>query len=130
VNALLDTHTLIWYALDAVHLSETARGLIADTDNEILVSPASFWEIAIKVSIGKLALQRSFEDFLDLCLGPQGFRILPIEPSHTIRLASMPFPPGHKDPFDRLLIAQALVEGIPIISVDVAFDAYSVPRIW
>jgi PIN domain nuclease of toxin-antitoxin system len=58
------------------------------------------------------------------------FRILPIEPAHTKRLAAMAFPPGHKDPFDRLLIAQAIVEDIPIISVDVAFDAYPVRRVW
>jgi len=130
LNPLLDTHSLIWYALDDPRLSVTARALIKDPGNGILVSPASFWEIAIKVSIGKLTLQRSYEDFLDLCLGPHGFRVLPIEPAHAKRLAVMPFPPGHKDPFDRLLIAQAIVEGIPIISVDPAFDAYPVRRIW
>ena len=101
-----------------------------DPGNKVMISPASFWEIAIKVSIGKLALHQPYRDFLDKCLGPGGFRVLPIEPAHTTRLAEMPFPPGHKDPFDRLLIAQAIVEGIPIISVDVAFDAYPVRRIW
>jgi PIN domain nuclease of toxin-antitoxin system len=130
LSHLLDTHTLIWYSLDAPQLSATARALIKDPDNEIKISPASTWEIAIKVSIGKLALQRSYEDFLDLCLGPHGFRILPIEPAHTKQLAALPFPTGHKDPFDRLLIAQAIVEGIPIISADAAFDAYPVRRIW
>lgn len=130
MNLLLDTHALIWYSLDAPELSATARASIKDPDNEISISPASIWEIAIKVSLGKLALQRSYEDFLDLCLGPHGFRVLPIEPAHTKRVAAMPFPPGHKDPFDRLLIAQAIVEDIPIISVDAAFDNYPVRRIW
>jgi PIN domain nuclease of toxin-antitoxin system len=101
-----------------------------DPANEVMISPASYWEVAIKVSIGKLDLKKSYEDFLELCLVPSGFRIRPIEPAHTIRLAAMPFPPGHKDPFDWLLIAQALVENIPIISVDVAFDDYPVRRIW
>jgi PIN domain nuclease of toxin-antitoxin system len=101
-----------------------------DSNNEILVSPASFWEIAIKFSVRKLALHQSYEDFVDVCLNRYRFRLLPIEPIHTILLAAMPFPPGHKDPFGRLLIAQAIVEGLPIISVDAAFDAYPVRRIW
>jgi PIN domain nuclease of toxin-antitoxin system len=107
---LLDTHTLIWYATDAPQLSATARALIEDPNNDILISPASIWEIAIKVSIGKLAL--------------------PVEPSHTTIVSSLPFPPRHKDPFDRLLIAQAIIESIPIVSVDLAFDSYAVQRIW
>ncbi len=130
MNLLLDTHSLIWYALDDPRMSVTARALIKDPDNEIMISPASYWEIAIKVSIGKLDLKQSYEDFLDICLGPSGFRVLPIEPAHTIRLAALPFPSGHKDPFDRLLIAQAMVEGIPIVSIDVAFDPYPITRIW
>ncbi len=130
MNPLLDTHALIWYSLDAPQLGATASALIKDPDNEIRISPASIWEIAIKVSIGKLALQRSYEDFLDLCLGPHGFRVLPIEPAHVKRLATLPFPTRHKDPFDRLLIAQAIVEGIPIIGADPAFDHHPVRRIW
>jgi PIN domain nuclease of toxin-antitoxin system len=127
---LLDTHTLIWYATDAPQLSATARALIEDPNNDILISPASIWEIAIKVSIGKLALNRAYKDFLDLCLGSRGFQLLPVEPSHTTIVSSLPFPPRHKDPFDRLLIAQAIIESIPIVSVDLAFDSYAVQRIW
>lgn len=127
---LVDTHSLIWYALDDPRLSATARDLIKDPGNQIMVSPASYWEIAIKVSIGKLDLHQSYENFLALCLGPSGFRVIPIEPAHTTRLAALPFPPGHKDPFDRLLIAQAIVEGVPIIGADLAFDDYPVRRIW
>jgi PIN domain nuclease of toxin-antitoxin system len=130
LNSLLDSHSLIWYALDDPRLSATARVLIKDPANKIMISPASYWEIAIKVSIGKLDLHQPYEDFLALCLGPSGFRVLPIEPAHTILLAAMPFPPGHKDPFDRLLIAQAIVENLPIIGADAAFDAYAIRRIW
>jgi PIN domain nuclease of toxin-antitoxin system len=130
LNLLSDTHSLIWYSLDDPKLSAVARALMKDADNEILVSPASFWEIAIKFRIGKMALHRTYEDFVDVCLNRYKFRLLPIEPVHTNRVASMPFPTGHRDPFDRLLIAQAIVEDIPIISADVAFDAYPVRRIW
>ena len=130
MRLLSDTHSLIWYSLDDSKLSEVGRELMKDSDNEILISPASFWEIAIKFSIGKLTLHRSYEDFVDLCLNRYRFVLLPIEPSHTTLLASMPFPPDHKDPFDRLLIAQAIIEGVSIISIDAAFDAYPVQRVW
>jgi len=130
LKLLLDTHSLIWYALDDPRLSATARGLIEDPSSEVLVSPASLWEIAIKVSNGKLALHQPYKDFLGQFLRPGGFRALPIESDHLIHLASLPFPPGHKDPFDRLLIAQAIVEGVAIVGADWAFDGYLVHRIW
>jgi PIN domain nuclease of toxin-antitoxin system len=130
VRLLLDTHTLLWYALGDPQLSTTARGLILDQANEILISPASLWEVAIKVSIGKLTLHRPYEEFIDFCLNRYRFVILPIEPRHTTQVAGLPFPPGHKDPFDRLLAAQALVEAIPIVSVDEVFDLYGVRRLW
>jgi len=130
LNPLLDTHSLIWFALNDPRLSATARALIEDPDNDVMISPASLWEVAIKVSIGKLPLNRPYQNFIDECLKPGMFKLLAIEPSHMTRLATLPFPPGHKDPFDRLLIAQAIVEGIPIIGADAAFDAYPVRRIW
>ncbi len=101
-----------------------------DLRNEILVSPASFWEIAIKASIGKLSLDLPYRDFIAGCLEPGMFRPLPIETTHLVQVAAMPFPTRHKDPFDRLLIAQAIVEGVPIVGADAAFDAYPVRRIW
>jgi PIN domain nuclease of toxin-antitoxin system len=130
VRHLLDTHTLLWYALDDPQLSATATALIVDAANDILISPASYWEMAIKISIGKLKLQRPYEDIMDVCLKQYGFRILPIEPTHTGRLVTLPYPPKHKDPFDRLLVAQALVEGIPLISGDPELDGYSITRLW
>jgi len=130
VRLLLDTHTMYWYIEGDPQLSGTARTLIQDASNEILMSPASYWEIAIKISIGKWKLNRPYEEFIDIGLNQYGFQILPILPTHTARLIGLPFPPGHKDPFDRLLITQTLVEQIPIVSADSALDAYGVTRLW
>lgn len=125
---LLDSHTLLWYTLADPTLSGAAKALILDPANEILISPASYWEIAIKVSVGKLTLHQPYEDFIDACLNKYGFIILPVEPKHTAALTTLPF--RHKDPFDRLLVAQAMVENIPIISNDTALDAYGITRLW
>ncbi len=130
MRLLLDTHTMYWYIEGDPQLSGTARTLIQDASNEILMSPASYWEIAIKISIGKWKLNRPYEEFIDIGLNQYGFQILPILPTHTARLIGLPFPPGHKDPFDRLLITQTLVEQIPIASADSALDAYGVTRLW
>jgi len=128
LRLLLDTHSLLWFALGDARLSPAALALINDGGNDKLVSPASYWEIAIKVSIGKLALNQSYEDFIDRGIRQNGFDILPIDPRHTGRVAALPF--HHKDPFDRLLIAQALTEGIAIVGADALFDRYGVTRFW
>jgi len=130
VRLLLDTHAIYWYIENDPQLSGAARALIQDASNEILISPASYWEIAIKVSIGKWRLNRPYEEFIDIGLNRYGFQILPILPMHTARLVGLPFPPGHKDPFDRLLLAQAMAESISIVSADAALDAYGVSRLW
>ena len=128
MRLLLDTHTLLWFALTAPQLSGTATSLIMDPDNEKLVSPASYWETAIKISIKKYALSKSYEIFIDEAIDKNGFGHLHIEPKHTAALITLPF--HHKDPFDRLLIAQAIIEGIPIISGDTVLDSYPVKRLW
>lgn len=128
MRVLLDTHAMYWYIDGDPQLSTTARTSIQDASNEVLVSPASFWEIAIKVSLGKWQLNRSFEEFVDIGLNQYGFQLLPILPSHTAKIITLPF--HHKDPFDRLLIAQAMVEGVFIISNDPALDAYGITRLW
>jgi len=130
VRLLLDTHSMYWYIEDDPQLSGRARTLIQDASNEILVSPASYWEIAIKISIGKWRLNRPYEEFIDIGLSQYGFQVLPILPTHTARLIGLPFPQGHRDPFDRLLVAQVLVEQIPIVSADSPLDAYGVTRLW
>lgn len=125
---LLDSHTLLWYTLGDSRISGMASASIVDPANQLLISPASYWEIAIKISIGKLTLHQPYEDFIDACLNKYGFTILPIDPKHTDRLIGLPF--HHKDPFDRLLVVQAMVESIPIISNDTALDAYGITRLW
>lgn len=130
MRLLLDSHALLWYVLGDPRLSITAQELIADANNEVLLSPATYWEIAIKVSLGKLILNASYEQFISLCLNSYGFRVLPIEPTHTSRLAVLPFPTNHKDPFDRLLVAQSIAEAIPLVSSDSALDVYPIRRLW
>jgi PIN domain nuclease of toxin-antitoxin system len=125
---LLDTHTLLWFALNDPQLSDTAMKLVMDPANEKLVSPASYWEIAIKISIGKYTLSKPFDVFMQEAIDKNGFGYLHIEPKHTAPLTTLPF--HHRDPFDRLLIVQAMVEEIPIVSGDRAFDDYPIKRLW
>ena len=110
------------------NLSAAARSLIEDRANEKFVSVASLWEIAIKVSIGKLALSAPFGVLIPQQLSLNGFELLNIEIEHAAMVATLPF--HHRDPFDRLLIAQAAVENMSVVSIDTVFDAYSVTRVW
>jgi PIN domain nuclease of toxin-antitoxin system len=128
MRGLLDTHAFLWFVLNDPNLSSLTKGFIADPANELHVSPASYWEVAIKVSIGKYSLTSSFEAFWRKGIGDNGFRILPIEISHAAAVAALPF--HHRDPFDRLIAAQATVERMPIVSNDPALDAYGVHRVW
>jgi PIN domain nuclease of toxin-antitoxin system len=128
VIILLDTHALYWFIEGDPQLSELARTTISDPANVVLLSPSSYWEIAIKLSIGKWQLNRPYEDFINIGLKQYEFALMPILPTHTARLIGLPF--HHKDPFDRLLVAQALTEKVPIVSADVQLDAYGITRIW
>ncbi len=128
MTLLLDTHAFLWFILDDPKLSEDAKKLISDGDNMALVSPATYCEIAIKISIGKYALPEPYAVFMERELSMNDFTILPIEPKHTAVLTKLPF--HHRDPFDRLLIAQAVTEAIPLVSIDSRFDAYPVSRLW
>jgi len=128
VRLLLDTHSLYWYVEGDSRLSASACMLIQNAANEVLFSPASFWEIAIKVSLGKWQLNRPYEDFIDVAMNRYNFQVLPILPAHTARLIGLPF--HHKDPFDRLLVAQSLAEAISIVSSDIVIDAYGINRVW
>ncbi len=125
---LLDTHTLLWFVWDDPALSATAKSLIEDARNEKLVSVASCWEIAIKAGSGKLALGEPSSSFLVRELATNNFQLLPISLAHVTAVEQLP--PHHRDPFDRLLIAQARLEGLVIVGGDVAFDAYGVARQW
>ena len=128
MRLLLDTHSLLWFLLGDKALSESAKQMILDPDHEKLVSPASYWEIAIKVSIGKDTLHQPFEAFWSHGLKQTGFQVLPIEVHHAAIVSTLPF--LHRDPFDRLLIAQATADNLTIVSSDKQFDSYGVPRIW
>ncbi|TWT50406.1 PIN domain protein [Rubripirellula amarantea] len=128
MRVLLDTHALYWFIEGDVKLSKTAAAVIGDPNNTILFSPASYWEMAIKISLGKWQLNQPYADFIDIALVDYGFEILNISPGHTAELLNLPF--HHRDPFDRLLVAQAIAEGIEIVSADTQFDAYPVQRTW
>ena len=128
MRILLDTHTLLWFYMGDVQLSSAARAAISDPGNDKLVSPASYWELAIKVSRGNYILMEPYDEFIQHALIDNGFAILPIEPRHTSALIALPY--HHKDPFDRLLIAQGLVEAMPIVSTDPKLDLYSIKRLW
>nr|VFJ62817.1 MAG: PIN domain nuclease, a component of toxin-antitoxin system (PIN domain) [Candidatus Kentron sp. FW] len=96
--------------------------------SKVLVSPASLWEIAIKISVGKYRLPQPFGDFMREQLAVNQFDLLPTGVSHMARVITLPF--HHRDPFDRLIIAQALVEEVPVVSVDPLLDKYGVERVW
>jgi PIN domain nuclease of toxin-antitoxin system len=125
---LIDTHFFLWFVLNDLSLSTRARTLIVDPQNDVLISPATFWEVAIKVSIGKFYLPEAFGPFVEDQIRQNDFEILPITVAHADAVATLPF--HHRDPFDRLLIAQAIVEQMPILSADSTFDKYPVTRIW
>lgn len=125
---LLDTQAFLWFVWDHPSLSERARALMADPGSDLLLSAGSLWEIAIKSSLGKLVLATHFEPFATRALAQNDILLLPLSLPHLGRVAALPF--HHRDPFDRLLAAQALVEDLPLISVDGVFEAYGVERIW
>jgi PIN domain nuclease of toxin-antitoxin system len=128
MRILLDTHAFLWFITADPKLSPPANEAIRSLENEVLLSIASVWEIAIKVSIGKLPIPGELETFIPQQLDRNRMSILPIQLEHTYEIARMPL--HHRDPFDRLLIAQAQVENIPLVSADPVFDAYDVRRLW
>lgn len=128
MRLLLATHAFLWFVTDNPQLSATARALIIDPANDILVSPASYWETAIKVSLGKYPVSVPFEQFFTQGIAGNDFSILPIEIRHAAVLSSLPM--HHKDPFDRMIVSQALSEKISVVSIDAAIDLYGVTRVW
>ena|SRR5205807_1327045 len=128
MTVLLDAHAFLWFIVGDKRLSVVARSLIEESANKSFVSAATLWEIAIKTSLGRLILTAPFEEVITEQVRINGFQILPIEAEHLKRLVDLPF--HHRDPFDRLLIAQAMAEEIAIVSIDSALDAYEVKRLW
>jgi PIN domain nuclease of toxin-antitoxin system len=128
VRVLLDTHTLIWWANDHPRLSKNARAVLESFDSKVFVSAVSAWELTTKVRLGKLPESAEFSEGFTNNVERLGFYPLAITLDHGQRAGLLPGP--HKDPFDRLLIAQSLAENMPIISNEEIFDAYTVRRIW
>ena len=127
MRLLLDTHSFLWFINRDSALSRRARSLIEGPDDK-LVSLASVWEMSIKSSMAKLTLKEPLETFIPEQLRVNGFPLLNIDLLHVLRTHSLPY--HHRDPFDRLLAAQCLVEDIPIVSRDDLFDQYGVQRLW
>jgi len=127
MNLLLDTHTLIWFLEGDANLSTTAKNLIENSDNTNFVSVATFWEMAIKVSLNKLEMQISIQDLKQL-IWENGMEVLPITIENTLYVSQLPF--YHKDPFDRLLVAQAVNENMILVSRDEAIPLYNVRTVW
>lgn len=128
MRVLLDSHTLLWWLLDHPALTPAAREAISGTENTVLVSAASAWELAIKFQAGKLPEVTSLVTNFPIEIEYEGFQLLPISAEHGIRAGLLP---GlHKDPIDRMLIAQAQAENVPIISNETVFDTYGVRRLW
>jgi PIN domain nuclease of toxin-antitoxin system len=128
LRALLDTHAFLWWIGDDPRLSKTAREVLLDEDNEVYFSTASAWEIAIKARLGRIELPRNVESFISKQLDVNDFTVLPIQLSHALRVAKLPA--HHEDPFDRILIAQAQIEKLTLVSADKAVARYSVEVAW
>jgi PIN domain nuclease of toxin-antitoxin system len=128
MRALLDTHAFLWFIAGDPRLSLEARTLIEDPDNEKLCSMASIWEMAIKSSLGKLTLAQPFQELIPKQLESNGIDVLDIRLSHVTHVSTLPL--YHRDPFDRIIIAQSIMENLPVVGIDSLFDRYQVRRIW
>jgi PIN domain nuclease of toxin-antitoxin system len=128
MRLLVDTHALLWFRQGSSELSDVSKQTIEDPANDVFVSAATLWEIAIKVSLGKLDLPAPYGEYVARLLDESAFAVIGAEAAHFAVVSSLVF--HHRDPFDRLLAAQCLVEQMPIVSADATFDAYGVQRIW
>lgn len=127
-SLLLDTHALLWFVWDDPQLSSTDRAQIETATHRKLISIASCWEIAIKAGLGKLDLGEPSRSFLTREIAVNNFELLPISLEHAAGVEALPL--HHRDPFDRLLIAQAIADKLPVVSADTVIDPYGVTRIW
>jgi len=128
VRVLLDTHSFLWLITDDDSLSELARSVFLNPDSTLFVSAVTGFEISVKFSLRKLRLSEPPREFIENRLRNNALTALPVTMPHTYRLASLPF--HHRDPFDRLLVAQALEEDMPILSADTVLSAYGIERLW
>ena len=127
---LLDTHAFLWWVTAEGKIPPRTAQIIGDAANEIHVSVATGWEIAIKKKLRRLEIPDDLSGFMTSQIARNGFRVLPITMDHALGTFLWPDPPNHRDPFDRMLAAQATVERLALISRDEQFDAYGVERVW
>lgn len=125
---IIDTHALIWYAEGSLKLSEEAKNIIENKHNDLLLSLASVWEMAIKSQLGKLNFLPNFKSFIESEIQLVGYKVLPIQLEHVHIVESLPL--FHRDPFDRIIIAQAVNDDVSVLSADITFDKYTIKRIW
>ncbi len=128
MKALLDTHAFLWWISDDPRLSEKAREIVADGRNELFFSAASGWEISIKAGLGRLEVPEDLQRFISDQLSRNAIQVLPIYLSHAVHTGSLPV--HHRDPFDRILVSQAILEQIPLLSADPQFSHYPVEVVW
>lgn len=131
MKVLIDTHAFLWWIADDPALPATARTIIADPSNVVFFSAASAWEVAIKARLGRLALASGEEDlerFVARQVEANRFEVLPVQLHHALRVYSLP--PHHQDPFDRLLVAQAVVEALPVVTRDPQIVKYGIETLW
>ena len=125
---IADTNAFIWFITDSPRLSSTAKNLLESAESERLLSIASIWEISIIAGLGRLSFEKPLEEFLPDQIAQNQFALLNISLGHALHVETLPL--HHRDPFDRMIIAQSFVENVPILSSDEAFDAYGVQRLW
>jgi PIN domain nuclease of toxin-antitoxin system len=128
MKLLVDTHVLIWAVDRPANLSATANMLLRDPSNQLSISAATIWEIAIKVGLGKLTLSQAYRQWMEKAMADLGLDVLPINLDYAEIQAALPH--HHRDPFDRLLIAQSIWETMPVVSADTQLDSYGVARLW
>lgn len=130
MRLLLDTHAFLWWINPHERLSARARAALAKDTNEIFVSAVTPWEIAIKAAIGRFNIAEPLGSFFARALAANGFRMLPVDLNHAVAVRDLPLRADHRDPFDRMLAAQAKTENLAIVSADAHFDAYGVELVW
>jgi len=128
LNLLLDTHAFLWIVSGDKRLSRKAKKLYLDKSNEVYLSAASIWEMAIKISLGRLTLEEPLENFIATHAVGNNIKILEIRSKHLYKIEDLPF--HHRDPFDRVIIAQCMLENYFVVGNDKTFDSYPVSRVW
>lgn len=125
MTLLIDSHILLWAAIDDPRLRGDTRKAYVDPENLLMVSVATLWELGIQHALGKLPLPVPARDFFAREIATRGYRVLDVQRAHAERAAELPYPDqGHRDPFDRMLVSQALVEGVPLLTGDGRLGAY------